>query len=84
MLLFAQHVKRNEYIGENGKGKTKLRDRVYRQHIKQPEYRMLKVEQHLSGKNNFYIFLFFQLKTNNKIYREYEKHSREHFRPYLH
>ena len=48
---------------------------------------MLKVEQHLStcGKNNFEIFPFFQLKTNNKIYRkQYEKHFRELFRPSLH
>ena len=35
--------------GETGVGKTKLRDRVrvYRQHIRQPEYQKLKVEEHL-------------------------------------
>ena len=37
-----------EYIGETGINKQKLRDgvRVYRQHIRQPEYQQLKVEGH--------------------------------------
>ena len=43
-----------------GFGKTKLRDRVrvYRQHIRQPEYQKLKVEEHLRtcGKGIFKIF----------------------------
>ena len=40
---------KEEYIGETGEGKTKLRDRVrmYRQHIRQPHYQQLKVEGHL-------------------------------------
>ena len=46
-----------EYTGETGIGKTKLRDRVrvYRQHIRQPEYQKLKVEEHLRtcGKGSF-------------------------------
>ena len=35
-----------EYIGEMGKDKTRLRDRVrvYRQHTKQPEHQQLKFE----------------------------------------
>ena len=35
-----------EYIGETGVGKTRLRDsvRVCRKHIKQPEHQKLKVE----------------------------------------
>ena len=49
-----------EYTGETGIGKTKLRDRVrvYRQHIRQPEYQKLKVEEHLRtcGKGIFKIF----------------------------
>ena len=38
-----------EYIGETGVGKTRLRDtvRVYRQYIKQPEHQKLKVEEHI-------------------------------------
>ena len=37
-----------EYTGETGVGKTRLRDwvRVYRQHIKQPEHQKLKVEEY--------------------------------------
>ena len=40
---------KEEYIGETGEGKTKLRDRVrvYHQHIKQPRLQQLKVEGHL-------------------------------------
>ena len=40
---------REEYIGETGINKTTLRDRVrvYRQHILQPQYQKLKVEEHL-------------------------------------
>ena len=40
---------KEEYIGETGKGKTKLRDRVrlYRQYIRQPQHQQLKVEGHL-------------------------------------
>ena len=38
-----------EYIGKTGNSKTKFRHRVqvYRQHIRQPEYQKLKVEEHL-------------------------------------
>ena len=37
-----------EYTSETGVGKTKLRERVqvYRQHIRQPEYQKIKVEEH--------------------------------------
>ena len=40
---------KEEYIGETGIGKTTLRDRVrvYRQHINQPHYQQLKVEEHI-------------------------------------
>ena len=39
---------KEEYIGETGEGKTKLKDRirVYRQHIRQPQWQQLKVEGH--------------------------------------
>ena len=38
-----------EYIGETGEGDTKMRDRVrvYRQHIRDPTYQQLKVEEHI-------------------------------------
>ena len=37
-----------EYIGETGEVKTRVRDRarVYRQHIRQPHYQQLKCEEH--------------------------------------
>ena len=51
---------KEEYIGETGEGKTKLRDRVrvYCQHIQQPQYQLLKVEGHLKvcGNGEFQIF----------------------------
>ena len=47
-------------ILETEEGKTKLRDRVrvYRQHIRQPQYQQLKVEGHLRvcGNGEFWIF----------------------------
>ena len=77
-----------EYIGETGKGKTKLRDRVrvHRQHIQQPELAILPVSKHLRncGKGNFNIFPFFQLKTNDENLRKtYETKFIKEFRPKL-
>ena len=54
-----------EYIGETGINRQKLRDRVriYRQHIQQPKYQMLKVEEHLRncGNGQFKIFPFLKM-----------------------
>ena len=54
-----------EYTDETGVGKTKLRDlvRVYRQHIRQPEYQKLMLEEHLRtcGKVTFKIFPLLQM-----------------------
>ena len=56
-----------KYTGETGIGKFKLRDRVrvYRQHIRQPEYQKLKVEEHVGecGKGTFKIFALLQKLT---------------------
>ena len=67
-----------EYTGETGIGKTKPRDRVrvYRQHIKQPEYQKLKVEEDLKtcGKGNFKIFPLLQMRTSEiDLSRSYER-----------
>ena len=67
-----------EYTGETGIGKTKPRDRVrvYRQHIKQPEYQKLKVEEDLRtcGKGNFKIFPLLQMRTSEiDLSRGYER-----------
>ena len=45
---------KEEYIGERAEGKTKLMDRVrvYRQHIRQPQYHQLKGEGHLRACGN--------------------------------
>ena len=50
------HVRRN--ILDRRERKTKLRDRVYHQHIRQPQYQQLKVEGHLRlcGNGEFRIF----------------------------
>ena len=77
-----------EYIGETGEGKTRVRDRVrvYRQHIRQPQYQQLKCEEHFRtcGKGQFKIFPFFKLHSQNKYLREqYEKHFRDKFKPAL-
>ena len=49
---------KEEYIGETGEGKTKLRDRVRVYRIQQPQYQQLKVEGHLRvcGIGQFRIF----------------------------
>ena len=67
-----------EYIGETGGTKTRLKDRVtvYRQHISNPEYEMIKVEEHLRecGAGNFKIFPFLQIRSDDiDLRRKYEK-----------
>ena len=56
---------KEEYIGETGEAKTKLRDRVrmYRQHIRQPQYKQSKVKGYLRvcGKGDFRIFPLLQI-----------------------
>ena len=48
---------KEEYIGENGIGNSKLRDgvRIYSRHIRQPEHEKFKVEKHFRtrGKRKF-------------------------------
>ena len=56
---------KEEYIGEAGEGKTKLRDgvRVYRQYIRQLQHQQLKAEGDLSacGNREFQIFPLLQM-----------------------
>ena len=60
-----------EYIGETGVGKTRLRDRIimYIQHIKQPERQQLRVEEHIRicGRDSFKIFRFFRYDQMTQI-----------------
>ena len=76
---------KEEYIGQTG---TTLKDRVstYKQHIKQPQYQQIKVEEHLRtcGEHKFNIFPFFKIKEENKLLREsYEDHFIKKFKPKL-
>ena len=40
-------TRKEEYNGDTGKRKAKLRDRVCRRHIQQPQYHQLKTEKYL-------------------------------------
>ena len=71
-----------EYIGQTG---GRLKERLYRQHIWQPEYEKIEVERHLRtcAKGIFKVFPFFKIKEN-KILREcYEDHFIKKFKPEL-
>ena len=77
-----------EYIGETGTNKQQLRDRVrvYRQHIRQPQYQQLKVERHLRTCSNgqFKIFPFLQMRSEDKeLRRSYEKRFQIKFKTRL-
>ena len=77
-----------EYIGETGIGKAKLRDRmrIYREHIRDPETEKLHVERHLRicGKGNFKVFPFFQLrKQDTALRRSYENYFQKKYKTKL-
>ena len=77
-----------EYTGETGIGKTKLKDsvRVYRQHIRQPEYQKLKVEEHLRtcGKGIFKIFPLLQMRSSEfDLRRSYERNFMKKYKTKL-
>ena len=79
---------KEEYIGETGEGKTKLRDRVrvYRQHIRQPQYQQLKVEGHLRvcGNGEFRIFPLLQMRSQDtNLRRSYETRFQQKFKTKL-
>ena len=76
------------YTGETGVGKTKLRDsvRVYRQHIRQPEYQKLKVEEHLRtcGEGTFKIFPLLQMRSSEiDLRRSYERNFMKKYKTKL-
>ena len=76
---------KEEYIGETGIGTTKLRDRVrvYRQHIRDKNYQMLQVEEHIRecGNGKFKIFPFLQMKSiDTALRRSFEKRFQKKFR----
>ena len=76
---------KEEYIGETEEGKTKLRDRVrvYRQHIRQPHYKQLKVEGHLRV-CGFRIFPLLQMRSQDtNLRRSYETRFQQKFKTKL-
>ena len=77
-----------EYIGEMGVRKTRLRDRVrvYRQHAKQPEHHKLEVEEHIRicGRGSFKIFVFLQMWSNDtNLRRTYETKFQKEYKTKL-
>ena len=77
-----------EYTSETGVGKTKLRDcvPVYQQHIRQPEYQKLKVEEHLRtcGKGTFKIFPLLQMRSSEiDLRRSYERNFMKKYKTKL-
>ena len=77
-----------EYIGETGINRQKLRDRVriYRQHIRQPKYQMLKVEEHLRncGNGQFKIFPFLKMRSKDtELRRAFEERFQLKFKTKL-
>ena len=60
-----------EYIGKTG-CLVKERIGVYKQHIRQPQYQQIKVEEHLRfcSCGEFQMFPFFQIKQENKLLRK--------------
>ena len=64
----------------------KERINIYRQHIRQPQYQQLAVEEHLGtcGYGKFHIFPFFKIDQENKSLRKsYEDYFIEKFKTLL-
>ena len=76
---------KEEYIGEKGEGKTKVRDRVrvYCQRIRQQQYQQLKVETHLRacGNEEFRIFALLQMHLQyTNLRQSYETRLQQKFK----
>ena len=73
------------YIGETGT-QLRARVRVHKQHINTPEYRKIKLSEHIDtcGKKSFKIFPFYKLHTDSILERrEKEKMFIKLFKPKL-
>ena len=78
----------SEYIGETGINRQKLRHRVriYRQHIWQPMYQMLKVDEDLRncGDGHFKIFSFLKVRRKDtELRRAFEERFQLKFKTRL-
>ena len=59
---------------------------IYRQHIRQPQYQQLAVEEQLRtcGDGKFHIFPFFKIiKKNKLLQKSYENYFIDKFKPLL-
>ena len=73
------------YIGETGTT-LRTRIRIHKQHISTPEYRKIKVSEHLDvcGHGQFSVFPFYKLYTEDTISRrEKERHFIKTLKPAL-
>ena len=73
---------KGEYIGETG-CLVKERKSIYRQHIRQPQYQQLAVEEHLRtcGDGKFHTVPFFKILQENKSLRKsYEDYFIDKFK----
>ena len=76
---------KEEYVGEKG-CLLKERINIYRQHIRQPQYQQLAVEEHLRtcGDRKFHMFPFFKIIQENKSLRKsYEDYFIDKLKPLL-
>ena len=83
MLSSVTNVRRMIWRYRGRKNKLRDRVRVYRQHIRQPEYQQLKVEGHLrvSGNEEFQIFPLFQIRSQDtNLKRNYETRFKQKFK----
>lgn len=73
------------YIGETG-NTLRERIRIHKQHINSPEYRKIKLSEHLDvcGKKSFTVFPFYKMcECNTSERREKEKHFIRIYKPKL-
>ena len=64
----------------------KERINIYRQHIRQPQYQKLAVEEHLRtcGEGKFHVFPFFKIIQKNKSLRKpFENYLMDKLKPLL-
>ena len=88
IYIYPHVVKSEEYTGETGIGKTRLRDhvRVYRHLIRQSEYQKLKVEEHLikCGKGTCKIFPLLQMRSSDiDLRKSYERNFMQKYKTKL-
>ena len=83
MLSFAKDAKKYIYIRKTYY-LVKQRINIYKQHIRQPQYQQLAVEEHLHncGDGKFHMFSFFKIFQENKSLRKfYENHFKDKSKP---